>query len=93
MIVNVLAHHMKTTIQEPREILEYLRPYYKAQKIIILIELFGGKIVTGELLEIGTKVIQVVSQDDETGLEVEIALISSITHGPVYEGKLKGVAA
>lgn len=93
MIVNVLAHHMKTAIQEPREILEYLRPYYKAQNVIVIVEFFDQTVATGELQSIDHDSIQIASQDEATSVAVPIRNIMSISHSPVYEGKHKEVVA
>ncbi|MEK9200369.1 MAG: hypothetical protein AAB909_00165 [Patescibacteria group bacterium] len=84
---------MKTSVQDPREVLEYLRPYYRAQKVIVIVEFFDQTVATGELQGIDHDSIQIASQDEATSVAVQIRDIMSITHSPVYEGKLKGVAA
>lgn len=83
---------MKTSERDPKEVLSNLRPYYKAQKVILIIQFFHDQIATGELVEIGVNEESVTITSDDSPLRFETKRIKSIVHSRVYEGKLMEAA-
>lgn len=77
---------MQIEPQKPDEVLKNLRPYFRTQRITVVIEKTNGKIITGDLTNILSDSIEV--QDTYPPTEIAIREIKEIKYGRLLEAAL-----